>query len=121
MEKDIGAKALAFLGDAVFTLKVRVLLLSDNERPPDELSRRAKKYVTASAQASFYHKIFPLLNEEEQGLLKRGRNSSGLSKTKNANTSDYRHATGLETLFGYLFLSGNETRLNEIFNMCIKE
>ena len=115
-----GAAELAYLGDAVFELMVRDMLLK-NGVPFHSLSRRAKSYVSAVAQSEMYHKIFGHLTEDEQAIIKRGRNLHSSSRAKSARVSEYRHATGLEALFGYLHVSGDFERMNEIFGLCVKE
>jgi ribonuclease-3 family protein len=115
---DLSAAELAYLGDAVFELLVREMLLNEGV-PFRAINRRAKNYVSAHAQSEMYHRIFPALSEEEQGILKRGRNLHTLSRAKNAGVSEYRHATGLETLFGYLHQKGETERVNVIFLMCV--
>jgi ribonuclease-3 family protein len=84
------------------------------------INRRAKNFVSAKAQSEMYRKIFPALSEDEQNVMKRGRNLHTLSRAKNAGVSEYRHATGLETLFGHLHNSGRFERLDEIFQYCIQ-
>jgi len=111
---------LAYLGDAVFELMVRDMLLK-NGIPFRDMSRRAKDYVSAVAQNAMYHKIFDLLSEDEKCIMKRGRNLHSASRAKSARVSEYRHATGLEVLFGYLHDSGQVARLSEVFEMCITE
>lgn len=113
--------SLAYLGDAVFELLVRQMLLaqSANGASIHALNRRARTYVSAVGQAGMYHAIFPLLTEEEQAIMKRGRNLHSTSRAKNADVAAYRHATGLETLFGYLHEKGAHERLNEVFALCI--
>ena len=111
---------LAYLGDAVFELLVREMLLQKGIIFHD-LNSHAKDYVTAVAQSRMYHKIFPILTEQEQDIMKRGRNLNSSSRAKSARVSEYRHATGLETLFGYLHQQGNLTRVRNIFALCIKE
>lgn len=109
---------LAYLGDAVFELLVREKLLCEG-LPFRAINLRAKSYVSAHAQAEMYHKVFPALSPEEQSIMKRGRNLHTLSRAKNAGVSEYRHATGLEVLFGYLHKNGEIARLNKIFEICI--
>lgn len=122
MEKSVEhatAAEFAYLGDAVFELLVRERLLREGV-PFRAISRRAKGFVSAKAQAAMYHKIFPELTADEQAVAKRGRNLHSLSRAKNAGVSEYRHATGLEALFGFLHLSGNTARLREVFVLCTK-
>jgi len=113
--------ALAYLGDAVFELRVREMLLAKNEttNAMNNLNRQARKYVSATAQAAMYHAVFPHLTEEEQAVMKRGRNLHSVSRAKNADAVAYRHATGLETLFGYLHENKAHERLKELFMLCI--
>ena len=112
------AQCLAYMGDAVFELFVRKMLLSNGNRSVNDLNKQARKYVSATAQAEMYHKIEANLTMEEQSVMRRGRNLHSSSKSKNADTLDYRHATGLETLFGHLFITEQQERLEEIFKLC---
>ena len=117
---EYSAACLAYIGDAVFELNVRNMLLASGNRSVNKLNKEARTYVAATAQATMYHYIEPFLTDEEKSVMKRGRNLHSGSKAKNAEMSDYRHATGLETLFGYLFLKGDDKRLTEVFELCIK-
>ncbi|MCL1787804.1 MAG: ribonuclease III [Defluviitaleaceae bacterium] len=119
MAQGVGIAELAYLGDAVFELLVRDMLLNEGV-PFRDMSRRAKDYVSAVAQSAMYHHIFDALSEVEQAMMKRGRNLHGASRAKSANVSEYRHATGLEVLFGYLHHQGELARLQEIFTLCIR-
>ncbi|MCL2189739.1 MAG: Mini-ribonuclease 3 [Defluviitaleaceae bacterium] len=125
MEKGIatGTASLAYLGDAVFELRVREMLLTQNANGTHihTLNKQARKYVSAPAQGAMYHALFPTLTEEEQAVMKRGRNLHSTSRAKNADAIAYRHATGLETLFGYLYERGEHTRINELFQKCVDE
>ena len=112
---------LAYLGDAVFELMVRETLVSDSSENVDSLFRKSKAYVCASAQSQSYFRLFNHLSPEEQQVAKRGRNSKPASKAKKASVLEYQHATGLEALFGYLYLSGRTDRLREIFTLCIPD
>ncbi|MCL1845826.1 MAG: hypothetical protein FWF77_07975 [Defluviitaleaceae bacterium] len=111
---------LAYLGDAVFELLVREKLLCDGV-PFRKITRRAKDFVSAPAQAAMYHKVFDRLTDEERAIAKRGRNLHSTSRAKNAAVSEYRHATGLEAVFGFLHNKGDAARLAEIFEMCVSE
>ena len=113
------AQCLAYMGDAVFELYVRKMLLSEGIQPVSALNKLARQYVSAIAQAEMYHHIESYLTPEEQSVMRRGRNIHSQSKAKNAGLSDYRHATGLETLFGYLFLLDKHERLAEVFELCL--
>lgn len=112
--KMLSALDLAFVGDGVYGLLVREMLARDGSRPVGELHRMAVAYVNATAQAAAYDRIAPLLTEQEQAVYRRGRNG-GTHPPKNANPGDYAKATGLEALFGYLYLNGAQERVRELF------
>ncbi len=106
--------ALALVGDGVYELMVREKLLCEANRSAGELHRRAVSLVRAEAQAKAMQKIEPLLTEEEGAVYRRGRNAH-TSRTG----SDYHRATGLETLFGYLYLKGDSERVRVLFAACM--
>lgn len=108
---------LAFIGDTVFDLFVRERLVCLANRPVNTLHSLAVTKVKASAQAEAAKKIAPSLSEKELSVFKRGRNAHTNHKAKNASESDYHYATGLEALFGYLYLSGSLERLRELFDL----
>ncbi len=107
---------LAFLGDSVYEMFVRTKILASGNRPANELHKLAVGYVKAKAQSIAAHKILDMLTEEETAIYKRGRNTNIHTVPKNADMADYRHATALETLIGYLYLKGEEERLKTILN-----
>jgi len=109
---------LAYLGDAVFELYVRARNLENMS--VNELHRRAKGYVSAKAQAKMYHRIIDELTGEEQAVMKRGRNAK-THIPRSASVADYRHATGLEALFGYLYIKGEHDRALWLFERCVSE
>lgn len=111
----ISPLALAFIGDTVFDLLVRSELVCEANRPVDALHKAASKRVCASAQSNAVKLIMPLLTEEEQTVFKRGRNAKTGCIAKNQTSSDYHYATGLESLFGWLYLKGETNRINELF------
>lgn len=108
---------LAFLGDSVYEMFIRTKILSQGNRPANELHKIAVGYVKAKAQAVAAHKILETLSEAEIEIYKRGRNTNIHTVPKNADMADYRHATALEALIGYLYLKGDEERLAEILNL----
>ena len=112
---------LAYLGDAVFELFIREKLLADGNAPVDQLNKKARAYVNAAAQAKMYFALLPLLTEDEIAVLKRGRNAKSFTKAKNATVADYRHATGLEALLGYLHVAGQRERLLQIMEICVTD
>ena len=107
---------LAHLGDAVFELMVRSWLCLHGKATAKGLHRAAVRYVAAPAQARLLQKILPLLSEEEADVFRRGRNTAPHSIPKAASRGDYQAATGLEALFGWLYLQGRTDRLNELFH-----
>ena len=102
---------LAFMGDAVYEILVREYLIRQGNAQAGLLHRKAIRFVRAAAQAEAAEKILPELTQEEQDILRRGRNANTSHTPKNADILDYRHATGLEALFGYLFLCGENERI----------
>ena len=116
--KEVSAEALAYLGDCVFELYVREYLVKKHTQRP---SVESLKYVTAHVQSEVIEKILPLLTEEEEHEFKRGRNLGHSSVPKSSTPSEYRRATGLEALFGWLYLSGKHERLRELFDFAFAE
>jgi len=110
---------LAYIGDAVYELFIRTHLLTKDSKV-NILHRRATRYVKAKGQAEIVHIIDDRLTEEEKTLVKKGRNAKSHSSPKNADMLDYKYATGLECLFGYLYLTNQDERLGEIISY-IKE
>ncbi len=108
--------ALAFVGDAYYGLLVREKLAEIN-RPSGELHTLSVKLVKAGAQANAFKLIENELSEKELSVYKRGRNAHVNSIPKNASVGEYHSATGLETLFGYLHLSGQDERAEELFKI----
>ena len=112
---------LAFMGDAVYEILVREYLIRCGNAQADRLHRMAIRYVKAGAQARAVETVLPYLTQEEQDILRRGRNANTSHIPKNADVLDYRHATGLEALFGYLFLLDRAERARELFEIIIRE
>ena len=111
---------LAYLGDGVYELLVRERLVRQGNRPNGELHRIATGFVSARAQSNALEKILPLLTEAETGVFHRGRNSDAMGG-KNVDVVQYKRATGLEALFGYLYLCGQISRLRELFEIMFEE
>ncbi len=105
---------LAFVGDSVYDLYIRKMVISGGIERTDRANRAAVRYVKAPAQAKAIRTMFHELEEDEKDLVKRARNKKTASKAKNADIIDYKWATGMEALVGYLYLSGQEERLTEI-------
>ena len=108
----IPAANLAYLGDSVYEICVREYLVRHGARQPSVESLR---YVTAKVQSGVMEKILPLLTEEEEAQYKRGRNLGHSNTPKSSTVLEYRRATGLEALFGWLYLSGRDDRVKELF------
>lgn len=109
---------LAFIGDTVFDLFVREMLIVDANRPANALHQLAVQRVCAKAQATAARRLMDIgfLTDEETSVLKRGRNAHSNHTPKNASEGDYHLATGLEALFGFLYLTGNVERLRALFS-----
>ncbi|MGI6106771.1 MAG: Mini-ribonuclease 3 [Lachnospiraceae bacterium] len=105
---------LAWIGDAVYELAVRSILAERHREPVNRLHRSASQVVKAGAQAAVLRSIDPLLTPEERAVMRRGRNAKSYTMAKNATMSDYRHATALEALCGWLYLKGRNRRLAEL-------
>lgn len=118
--KQLSPLTLAFVGDGVYDLFVRQFLVDKGQRPVGELNKIKVDLVNCKSQAIFAKNLLPLLTEEELSVYKRGRNASPKCTPKNGTVSDYHSATGLETLFGYLYLSGEDDRLEQLFSEIIK-
>ena len=106
---------LAYLGDAVYEVMVRSWLVLHGRFTPGKLHQAALDYVAAPRQAAMMEKLFPVLTEEEARIFKRGRNANPHTYPKGATRQEYQIATGLETLFGWLYLNGENDRLNTLF------
>ena len=111
---------LAHMGDCVFEILCRAYLCAKGEKTVDRLHRDTINMVKATSQAVFADKMLPLLSEEELAYYRRGKNSHVHAVPKSATPAQYAKATGVETLFGYLFLSGQKERANEIFNIVME-
>ncbi len=108
--------ALAFVGDGVYSLMVRERLLCEANRPVNDLHRLAVKEVRAEAQSAAMERLLPQLTEEEEAVFKRGRNAHTARSG-----ADYHRSTGLEALFGWLYLSDRLDRVRELFSLCMEE
>jgi ribonuclease-3 family protein len=105
---------LAYIGDAVYELIIRTILVKRANCQPQKLHRQVTACVSAKAQSTMIAAIQPLLNEEEAGVYRRGRNSKPYTKAKNASMQEYLEATGFEALIGYLYLKNEFDRMNEL-------
>ena len=112
---NMSSLGFAYLGDAVYEVMVRAWLCLHGKLTPGRQHKAALAYVAAPRQAALLERILPLLTQEEAQVLKRGRNAIPHSYPKGATRQEYLAATGLETLFGWLYLRGETDRLNTLF------
>lgn len=113
----ISMLGLAHIGDGVYELMTRAALCEDGHTAVAELHQLATRRVNAPAQAAAVEKLLPALTEEEAAIYRRGRNAHVNSVPRAANIGQYHAATGLEALFGWLYLQGKCERLNELFRL----
>jgi len=116
----ISAAGLAHVGDAVLELMVRTWLCEHGKATNHGLHRAAVRYVSATAQAAAMERLLPCLTEEEQQLYHRGRNAHTHAAPKGATPGQYARATGMETLFGGLYLTGRRERVNALFALMME-
>lgn len=108
---------LAYIGDGVYELVIRSLLVGKGNTQANRLHKKASKLVNAGAQSALMEKVMDSLTEDELMVFKRGRNAHSPTMAKHATMSDYRRATGFEALMGYLYLAGQMERLVELVRM----
>ena len=125
-DKVIGAslpstQALAYLGDAAYSLYVRRMLVAKGLSKAKDLTRETLKYVTAEAQAAMYRRIENMLLDDEREVFKRAANSTHLNRPKHASVTDYRYATGFEALIGMLVWIKDDERIEELLDAAHKE
>ena len=113
---NMSSLGLAHLGDGVFELMVRAWLCLHGKAKAKDLHRATVRYVAAPAQAAAMERLLPLLTDEEADVYRRGRNTAPHSVPRAATRAQYQSATGLEALFGWLYLQGRTDRLNELFD-----
>ena len=111
----------AFIGDAVFSLYVRGRVVEEADYKPKDATEKANLCVSATKQAEMLERIAPVLTEVEAEVVRRGKNSHVPQKAKNAGIMEYKRATALEALLGWLYLRGEYSRLKEICDECVKE
>ena len=112
---------LAYVGDAVYELYVRIFLINKGTGRVKKLHEKASFLVNAAKQADFLHRLEGILTEEEKSVAKRGRNAKGNGVPRNASVVDYRLSTGFEALIGYLFLLRREERIKELLEYLLGE
>lgn len=117
----VSALGLAHLGDAVYEILVRSMLVSEGRTTGAHLHKDTTALVCAPAQAAAADRVSAILTDEEQGFYRRGRNANVKNIPKNATHAEYAKATGLESLFGALYLMGRQERLSELFDYIMEE
>ncbi|WP_431802007.1 Mini-ribonuclease 3 [Halobacillus andaensis] len=119
--KQMKSLALAYMGDGVYELYVRRHLLEQGQTRPEQLHRAAVRFVSAKSQAEVVRawQEQGLLTEEEEGVLRRGRNAKSGTVPKNTDVQTYRYSTAFEAVLGFHYLSGNEERLEELIGSAI--
>lgn len=119
--KQLNALALAYMGDAVYEQAIREHLLRSGRVRPNVLHREATRYVSAKSQASILGKMLEqqFLTEEEQAVMKRGRNAKPGTTPKNTDVQTYKNSSGFEAVLGYLHLLNNEVRVKEFIDWAI--
>ena len=115
--KRLSPTTLAFYGDSVYELYVRRYITELGDRPSGELHNMSVKMARASFQAAAFELLIPVLAEDEADILRRGRNATGITAPKSSSSAEYHKATAVEALFGYLSLTGEDERIEELFNM----
>ena len=112
---------LAYIGDAIFELVVRTVLVERKNTQAEKLHKAATKIVKAETQALMIEAIKDELTEEEMAVYKRGRNAKAVTRAKNATMSEYRRATGFEALMGYLYLKGDMARMIKLIRLGVEK
>ena len=113
--------ALAFIGDCVYDLVIRTIVVGKGNAPVKDMHMECSKLVSAPAQAKLYRRIKEELTPEESRVFKRGRNTKSNTQAKNASKSNYRTATGLESLIGYLYMTNNFQRVLELIKFGLED
>ena len=116
----INPVTLAFVGDAVYSLYVRERLATTSKAKVSQMQKVAAKIVSARGQSAFLEKLFPLLTEEESDVFRRAKNAKKGAKSKSASGLEYDRSTGLEAVFGFLYLTGEEDRIKKLLS-CAEE
>lgn len=119
--RETPVSVMAYVGDAVYELEIRLALASRFRGKSGELHRRCVRLVRASAQAEAARRMIPDLSEEEEAIFRRARNSAPGSQAKHASPVDYRVATGLEALIGYLYLTGQKERIGQLIAKILED
>ena len=113
--------ALAYIGDVVYEIIIRTVVVERGNRAAQQLHKRAVKFVNASTQAAMIESLMEELSEEELAVYRRGRNAKSYTTAKNASVGDYRRATGFEALLGYLYLQDKTERVIELVKRALEK
>lgn len=120
--RQLSPLVLAYIGDSIYDLVIKTYLIdSKGNMPVNKLNRMSSGLVKARTQSEMIGRIEHMLDEEEEGVYKRGRNAKSYTSAKNASITDYRRATGFEALMGYLYLSGRYSRMMELIKAALTE
>ena len=117
IKRNYGSLTLAYIGDAYYELLARERIAGIGNCRVSDLNDKIKKYVTAVSQSRIVETLLPLLDENELYFYKYGRNAHNTHRSKSAQALEYRRATGLECVFGFLYLSGAHSRARELFDI----
>ena len=112
---------LAYIGDAVYEVYIRTMLVINKKTNVNMLHKMSIKYVNAKAQSDIIHRIMDKLTQDEQDVVRRGRNAKSATAPKHAEITDYRYSTGYEALIGYLYLTNDIERLKYILRLSVEE
>lgn len=118
---NVSMLGLAHIGDGVYELLTRTMLCSDGNKKVTELHKKSVAIVNAPAQAAAMERLLPHLTADELAIYKRGRNAKVNSVPQKADIGQYHAATGLEALFGWLYLQGRTERINDLYSVCVEE
>lgn len=118
---NISMLGLAHIGDGVYELLTRTMLCSDGNKKVTEMHKKSVAIVNAPAQAAAMERLLPHLTADELAIYKRGRNAKVNSVPQKADIGQYHAATGLEALFGWLYLQGRTERINDLYSVCVEE
>lgn len=119
--EEVNALTLAYLGDAVFELEVRTYMLLHGSQKVEKLHKHVTSFVNAASQSHLVGVLENSFTGEETAVYHRGRNSKTMTPAKHQTIADYRRATGLEAVFGYLYLKGDKARIQELLKICFAE
>ncbi len=112
---------LAYIGDAVYEVYIRTMLVKSLNVSVHKLHLSSTGFVKAKAQSDIVHRIADSLTQEERDVIRRGRNAKSGTIPKNADVAEYKYATGLESLIGYIYLKGDIPRLMQVLEMCVRQ